>query len=207
MDVREYLDRKKYEFGLKSDEELAVYVGVSVDAMNKWIQRRTLPKKWEFIIGELTKSLNKSGQSEVSETKKDQNVSLSVSLLQAGAGEGVYNFETQETLLSLNPTIFSRLTNQQLTAVEVMGDSMEPELHSGDYIIITPPSTERATEDGIYAIRIDGMVKVKALQFLLDGRIKIISYNRNYQEEIYDSTQTQIDFSIIGKMRMHLTFK
>jgi len=202
MNVREYLDNKKYEFGLKSDEELAVYVGVSVDAMNKWIQRKTLPKKWELIIGQMTKSPKKSGQSEDSETKKDQNVSLSVSLLQAGAGEGVYNFETQERLLSLNPAKFPFLAKEDIVAVEIVGESMEPTLRQGDYILITPAKEERQTEDGIYAIRVEGMIKVKLLQFKLDGTIKIISYNKEFDTELYDPKTSQVDFAIIGKKRL-----
>lgn len=206
--IKEIIGRIKQSKNVSTNTKLAEKLGVSYNTLNTWIKREKIPEK---IIQDIVQSEQLSYDwllnGVKSETKTDDSVSLSVSLLQAGAGEGVYNFETQETLLSLNPKIFSRLTNQTLTAVEVMGDSMEPELYSGDYVIITPPSTDRATEDGIYAIRIDGMIKVKSLQFLLDGTIKIISYNKNYQTEIYDPSQMQIDFSIVGKLRIHLTFK
>ncbi len=125
--------------------------------------------------------------------------SLSVSLYRGGAGEGIYNFESSKYLLSLNTDIFPELKGKPITAIEVVGDSMEPILRKGDYILVTPQDRERRTEDGIYAIRLDGAIKIKALQFQLDGTIKIISYNHHYSSEIYDPAVSQVDFEILGK--------
>ena len=124
--------------------------------------------------------------------------------LNAGAGEGVYNYEPQQTLISLNTTLFPAI-NQKSVAIQIVGDSMEPELLDGDYIIITSIEPGRISEDGVYAIRIDGMVKVKALQFKLDGTVKIISYNKNYETEVYDPKTSQLDFEILGRKELRIT--
>jgi phage repressor protein C with HTH and peptisase S24 domain len=101
--------------------------------------------------------------------------------------------------------MFPWVNAKNVVAIEVEGDSMEPALHNGDYIIVTPVDPSRRNEDGIYAIRIDETVKIKALQFKIDGTIKIISYNKSYEDEIYDPRQSQVDFEILGRMRLRVT--
>ena len=137
--------------------------------------------------------------------KVSDNIDIPLLKLQAGAGEGIHNFLPQQTIVSLNPTLFPFASSEQATAIEIMGDSMEPVLRNGDYIIITPQEPDRITEDGVYAIRIEGMLKVKSLLFKLDGTIDIISINTRYQTENYDPNTSQIDFQILGRQRLHLS--
>ena len=135
----------------------------------------------------------------------NNSVGVSLVSLQAGAGDGIYNFETQKTLVSLNPNLFPFVSSGHSTAIEIMGDSMEPELRNGDYIVITPQEPDRNTEDGVYAIRIEGMLKVKSLHFKLDGTIDIISGNTKYPTENYNAETSQVDFQILGRKRLHLS--
>jgi len=195
MGVREQLNEYKKELEVSTDREFAEKIGATKGNVDSWVKRNKIPDKWILIIEKMINSGTKIGQ-------KD---SLSVSLVTAGAGTGVYNFDTQETLLSLNPKLFPSLVGHHITAVQIDGDSMEPTLRQGDYILITPPTADRQTEDGIYAIRIDGMIKVKSLQFLMDGTIKIISDNPKYSPEIYDPKTSQIDFEILGKQRLTIS--
>lgn len=208
-DVKVVIDRMKKATNSRTYGELATKLGVKLVTINNWKKRGFVPEKNILKCVLLTHKskewLEKGIETEESETKTAQSDSLSVSLIQGGAGEGVYNFQSQEMLLSLNPKLFPFLTNQPITAVQIDGDSMEPTLRQGDYILITPPNPERKTEDGIYAIRIDGMVKVKSLQFLMDGTIKIISINPRYAPERYDPNNSQIDFAILGKQRLILS--
>jgi len=193
MDVREELNLLKKYLDISTDRELAEKLGTTKGNVDSWIKRQKIPDKWSMVIGQMYEN----------STKNKKGHELSVSVLQAGAGEGVYNFETQHKLLSLNVEYFPYLANESsIVAIEIVGESMEPVLKQGDYILITPPKQERATEDGIYAIRVDGMIKVKLLQFMLDGTIKIISYNKEFETEIYDPRNSQIDFAIIGKKRL-----
>ncbi len=204
--IKEIIKRIKGKKGIKTNTSLAEYLGVSYNTFNTWVKRGKFP---EEVIKKIVQNeqlsydwLLNGVESIKSETKIGQSASLSVSLIQGGAGEGVYNFQSQEMLLSLNPKLFPFLTGQPITAVQIDGDSMEPTLRQGDYILITPPNPERQTEDGIYAIRIEGMVKVKSLQFLMDGTIKIISDNTKYSPEIYNPNNSQVDFAILGKQRL-----
>lgn len=195
---KEIIERIKHLLGVSSNIELSKKLGVSYNTLNSWLKRGHIPDKY---INNIVQSEQVSydyimtGRMEEKSKKKY----LPVSLYQADAGVGIYNYSQKEILLTLNTEIFSEYAKKKLIAIEVVGDSMEPVLRRGDFILITPQYQERRTEDGIYAIRIDGAIKIKALQFQLDGTIKIISYNPHYSPEVYDPSISQIDFEILGK--------
>ncbi len=218
-DVNSIIDRMKEATNSRRYEDLANFLGVKLSTINNWKKRGFVPEKnilkcvlltnktKEWLLGEDTES----GASIINEDGITYNRSLSNNIdiplvkLQAGAGEGVYNFLPQQTIISLDPGTFPFVSQGNATAVEIIGDSMEPELRNGDYIIITPQEPDRITEDGIYAIRIEGMLKVKSLLFRLDGTIDIISNNQRYQSENYDPKTSQVDFQILGRKRLHIS--
>lgn len=209
-DVRAVINRMKDATNSRRYEDLADILGVKLVTINNWKKRGKVPEKNILKCVLLTNKskewfLTGEESSIKQETILHQSDALSVSLLQAGAGEGVYNFESQELLLSLNAAKFPYLAKEHLAAVEIVGESMEPTLRQGDFILITPPKDQRETEDGIYAIRIEGMIKVKSLHFKLDGTIDIISDNPKYTTETYDPEKSQIDFAILGKKRLLLS--
>ena len=221
MNAREYLDAIKEGLGAKTDDDLAVAIGASSSAISKWIQRDKVPDKWVTKIGLLSiektgSYIKPSGSTGVDlETatrrhhtiykKEDPSLKdIPVVKLEAGSGEGVYNFQPQKTLISLNPSVFPFVEKGNATAIEIVGDSMSPDLINGDYIIIVPLNGDRR-DDGIYAIRVDGMLKVKNLHFRLDGNIDIISSNSKYPIETYIPNETQIDFEILGSMKLHIS--
>jgi len=141
---------------------------------------------------------------EPSHRYKNKTIDVPIVKIQAGAGEGIHNFLPQQTIVSLNPTLFPFVSSGKAIAVEIIGDSMEPRLRNGDYIIITPEVKDRR-DDGIYAISIDGTVKVKSLHFKLDGTIDIISENQKYATETYNPTENQVPFHIIGSIKLHIS--
>ncbi len=208
MDAKAIIERMKKAHNVSKYPELGEILGVKVSAIDGWIRRNTIPEKHilksVFLTGKpkewfLYGDKNKDSLENKDSKTIQMNTSINIPLLSAGAGAGVYNYEEQTTLLTINTDIFKDLKNKKLMAIEIIGDSMEPRLKDGDYIIVTPIPIDRNTEDGIYAIRIDGKIKVKALQFKLDGSIKIFSLNPAYEPEIYNPQESQIDFQIIGK--------
>jgi len=195
MSARVELNRFKKKFGIASDKELAALLSTSKNNIDSWIKRDRIPEKWVISMDNF----------EHQKSNPDNVIGVPLLKLQAGAGEGIYNFTPSTTIVSLSPTFFPFVSNEQATAVEIMGDSMEPTLRNGDYIIITPPEPSRSTEDGIYALRIDGMLKVKSLHFKLDGSIDIISDNPKYSIENHNPKASQIDFEILGRKRLHIS--
>lgn len=101
---------------------------------------------------------------------------------QCSAGDGAWN-EHSRVLTHLSFTRYSLrkkgLTPEQLSAIRIDGDSMEPVLHSGDTVLIDHTRTTIEGE-GIYVLRLDDHLYAKRLQRNFDG-VVIISENKQYQ--------------------------
>jgi phage repressor protein C with HTH and peptisase S24 domain len=211
MDAKAIIDRMKKALNAPTYAKLAEILGVKLSSLDSWKSRNNVPEKhilkcvlltnkpreW-FIDGREIKNIQEDMQ--MSDTDN-----VSIPIIYAGAGAGIYNYESQDTLITLNTSIFKDLKGKTLLAVEVIGDSMQPALSQGDYIIVAPIQPTRSKEDGIYAIRFDGTIKIKALQFKLDGSIDIISYNQAYKTETFNPSESQIDFEIIGKKVLQIS--
>lgn len=65
---------------------------------------------------------------------------------------------------------------QDLYLIRVAGDSMEPTLRSGDVILVDRRAT-RPDREGVYILRMNGMLLVKRLQALPGGKVRVISDN------------------------------
>ena len=118
--------------------------------------------------------------------------------LEASAGDGIENFQVEESEVFLDKALFRHSVNQNnLRMIPVKGDSMEPNILDESHIIIDVSQKENI--DGIYAINLGGNIMVKRLQFNLDGNIEIISDNTKYQTKTYNPKESQIHFEILGK--------
>ncbi len=88
-----------------------------------------------------------------------------------------------------------------LRLIFVEGDSMVPELHPGDIILIDHTDTS-ARREGTYVIRMDGALLVKALQRMPGGVIKVMSRNPAYEPftvnvSALDGTD---NFAVVGRV-------
>ncbi|MBW8638951.1 hypothetical protein K1W69_17275 [Hoeflea sp. WL0058] len=71
--------------------------------------------------------------------------------------------------------------------IEARGDSMEPTIRDGDILLLNfEINRQDVANGGVFVISIDGHLYVKRLQILLDGSIKILSDNKNYDPETVD---------------------
>ncbi|MGZ3265789.1 MAG: S24 family peptidase [Croceibacterium sp.] len=67
----------------------------------------------------------------------------------------------------------------QLSAIRVMGDSMDPLLRDGDEILVD--RTPRPFREGVHVIRLGEALHVKLLQAVPPGRLRLISKNQAYE--------------------------
>jgi phage repressor protein C with HTH and peptisase S24 domain len=67
----------------------------------------------------------------------------------------------------------------QLSAIRVMGDSMDPLLRDGDEILVD--RTPRAFREGVHVVRLGEALHVKLLQAVPPGRLRLISKNTAYE--------------------------
>jgi phage repressor protein C with HTH and peptisase S24 domain len=67
----------------------------------------------------------------------------------------------------------------QLSAIRVMGDSMDPLLRDGDEILVD--RTPRAFREGVHVVRLGEALHVKLLQAVPPDRLRLISKNEAYE--------------------------
>jgi len=80
-----------------------------------------------------------------------------------------------------------------LSAIRVMGDSMEPLLRDGDELLVD--RSERPFRDGIHVVRLDGNLLVKRVASQGSGRFSLLSQNLAYPPITVDGS----DLEIVGR--------
>ena len=119
------------------------------------------------------------------------------------AGDGAI-VETEE---EREPWFFSeayyrrmiRHNPKQVMLVDVMGDSMHPTLVSGDVVGILV-TDEKEMIDGMWVVRLGNALVVKRVQYLVGGRLLLVSDNPAYKPQELDLTEEQSDFQLIGRV-------
>ena len=114
--------------------------------------------------------------------------------LSAGKGCLVPENDAPKGLLELPHTLRAQY-GENLAALYVKGDSMEPTLHSGDLIVCDSLGWDSG--EGLYVIRMNGNGYVKRIQVAND-KIYIKSDNPNY-ETLIEPIESQ-SLQIVGKV-------
>ena len=160
----------------------------------EYLQEKFLINSWWLLTGK--------GEIFISETKEiqksDNNYNIDLLNVRAGAGEGIYNYviETVDTI-SLDKSFFrTPINTNKIKGIQVDGDSMEPTLRDGDYVLID--ENINFGTNGIYAIQYGGQILIKRLQFKMDGTILIISDNDKYDKEVFNPKENQLPFQVLG---------
>lgn len=88
------------------------------------------------------------------------------------------------------------LNIKELLCLKNKGDNMQPDIYDGDVVLVN-----RAVKygDGIYAIRLNDTLRIKRLQWLTDGTIRISSNKSYYEPETIDPSKSDGRFEIIGQ--------
>ncbi|MFX4239520.1 S24 family peptidase, partial [Aliarcobacter butzleri] len=84
---------------------------------------------------------------------------------------------------------------KNIDAINVIGDSMEPTLNS-DNIIFIDKTKNDVSRDGIYAFTTIHGLFVKRIQRRVDGKLDIISDNKDYPSQVLNKN----DLEILGKV-------
>ncbi len=125
--------------------------------------------------------------------------------VEACAGDGSY-IEREEiaTQLSFRRDWIHRdihANPADLHLIYVRGDSMEPDLHDGEIVMVDTSFANRVPRDGIYVVQIDHQVAVKRLQRLPGDQVKVMSSNRAY--EPFTAHLGDGELKVIGKVIWH----
>ncbi len=86
------------------------------------------------------------------------------------------------------------LQGAKLSAIRVIGDSMEPLLREGDEVLVD--MREQPFRDGVYVVRLDDTLLVKRVASQGGGRFSLLSQNLAYPPISVHAE----DFAIIGRV-------
>lgn len=115
------------------------------------------------------------------------------------AGGGAYESEDNFESLELPGYFVNMLGGSEnlknIDAINVIGDSMEPTLNS-DNIIFIDKTKNDVSRDGIYAFTTIHGLFVKRIQRRVDGKLDIISDNKDYPSQVLNKN----DLEILGKV-------
>jgi phage repressor protein C with HTH and peptisase S24 domain len=89
------------------------------------------------------------------------------------------------------------LDPKKLAIVRVIGDSMSPTLVSGDMVMLDT-RTSKSRENAIYAIEVNGFVRIKRLMPKIDGSIVVSSDNPTYPPEFVSASEAD-RLRVIGR--------
>ncbi len=122
----------------------------------------------------------------------------------ASAGGGGFADEGEVAKnLAIEPHFLAILGGEgelkNIEAINVSGDSMEPTFLHGDIIFLNRSKID-ISRGGIFAIQTEDMLLVKRLQKRIDGRIDIISDNKEfYLPQIASADQINILGRVVGR--------
>jgi len=121
------------------------------------------------------------------------------------AGGGAYDNDDNYEKLEVPDYFVEILGGEQnlknIEAINVIGDSMEPTLNSSN-IIFVDKSVKSGFRDGIYAFTTNHGLFVKRIQKRVDGKLDIISDNKDYSVQVMKSDELQVLGKVVSSFGM-----
>lgn len=121
----------------------------------------------------------------------------------ASAGGGALNEEEEGEMMVLDEEIVQKLGGmgsiKHIQAINVLGDSMEPTLNSGDVVFINR-EYKNALKSGIYVVSTPAGLFIKRLQLKSNGTVALVSDNESYAPEIVNVGDVEVIGKVVGKL-------
>ena len=123
--------------------------------------------------------------------------------INASAGGGATIDDERGEELAIEPHFLATLGGESelknIEAINVTGDSMEPTFLNGDIIFLNRTKID-ISRGGVFAIQTEDMLLVKRLQKRIDGKIDIISDNKDfYLPQIAEPGQINVLGRVVGR--------
>lgn len=210
MDTETSIDRAKDALSINSDYELANFLGVTHGSVGGYRRRGG-----ELPLAQCVKVVNKTGVSldwlilgkgnfstpaPVSDGLSEKQY-ISVPLYDTPASAGHGSFFDTENIIQHVPFDTAWLKREglhpkNLVCLPIKGDSMSPGLIDGDIVLI---DRARRHGDGVFVLRIGDALRIKRVQWLANGSLRISSDNPLYQPEILNPAELDdTQFALIG---------
>ena len=202
------VERAKKALGVKTDTALAAELGVAQSAIGGYNRRNTVPLAQCIKIAERTgvsldwlilgKGEMQGSTGGAAEFDDADAVWVPLYDVEVSASSGIEVYG--ERIIQRVPFAKSWLHSEGLYArhlacLPVHGDSMEPTLQHGDIVLV---NHEKTRGDGVFVIRMGNALRVKRLQWLANGDLRISSDNAIYEPEQVNPDDLGEQFAILA---------
>ncbi len=125
----------------------------------------------------------------------------------ASAGGGALNEEEEGEMMYLDEEIVQKLGGigmiKHIQAINVLGDSMEPTLYSGDVVFVNK-EYRNAHKAGIYVVSTPAGLFIKRLHLQANGMVALLSDNESYAPEMVNAHDVEVIGKVVGKLSSNI---
>lgn len=189
------LTAAREELGLNK-KQAADRLGVGYSTYRGWEQGRAEP---EVGVDSVIQHL-KSGKKLSSRQRHNDGNRDPIYPTVASQGDGSFEIAEESIGYIEGEDALSR-PGREVFWMPVRGDSMADTLPKGGLVPVQKfePSWTELREDDVYLFRLEGAIQIKRLQRRPDGRIRVVSDNKHYDD--FDVTLDEgMDFEILGRV-------
>lgn len=182
MKFDDFFQRVAKTTGISTQKELAGLLGIEPAAITL-AKGRGVPKSWGLTIAAafgVNPVWLKTGSGPVYQNELASTLLIPKVAARACAGGG--SFELSDMIVDELPFARSWLSKKgnpgRMVAMEVIGDSMSPELEPGDNILIDQ-SQNQVADNNLYVVGLADNIQVKRVQ-IRPGLVVLFSTNQRY---------------------------
>lgn len=223
--MNSFSERLSHAIKGESEHSFAKRAGISGTVLRKYISGDSLPGldnlvKISDTLGVSVEWLATGARSVSTNTFRDAEqaplqrgesnfTQIPVMNVLASAGHGSSPSETERVVghIGVDPNFMAavyttyKVTLRDLFSLPSFGDSMEPTIKPGEYLIGSRAEHHTRLGDGIYVIRLEGDILVKRLQRLPGNKLRVSSDNEaHYTPFEINLADDALDFAILGKV-------
>ncbi|MFU2209851.1 LexA family transcriptional regulator [Solidesulfovibrio sp. C21] len=183
-----FFARASQAAGIVSQAELAALLGVHRSAVTQAKKKDAVPKSWVLAVSRRTGAdadwleYGRPARAVARSGEADDGPYVGVPKVRARLSAGGGSFETRgevEVVLPFRRDWLRRKGNVSgMVLMDVVGNSMEPDIHHGDTVLIDQGQTSIVAH-GVYAVGVEDTVLVKRVE-KRPGALVLLSDNRDY---------------------------
>lgn len=219
---KEVIERLKLVLGASSERELSTMLGYGATGMTNKRQRGSVPYEdahrvalalgvsldWLIAgkgeppaIAPVQVALQQIAEAPMaySHLSGSEIVEIPLYDIEAAAGHGRV-FDEEKIVGHLpyraDELVREGLIAEQLVALRVKGDSMVPTLDDGDLVVVNRANRQ---PDGVFVVRVGEDLRIKRVQKMMAGCLRLSSDNDHYAPEVISPDQVD-GFEIIGSV-------
>ena len=214
-------ERLRYALNVRNvkSQTLAEFIGSNRSAVSLWMSGRNKSIRNDYLLKicdflKISPDWLVSGEGEMEVPETDVNILNTGNYIKIpeysisfSAGNGIEpTFEELEDVsAAFYPIDFFRRYNansKNCKRFRVSGKSMAPLINDGDIILVDCSPITDINDDDIYAISMNGGLRIKLLAKQAKGLI-IRSFNKSYQDEFLTNEEADVQIKIIGRVVDH----